>query len=209
MPFSRKDESELARLDEDSLFAYMVEARDAGEVAEARRAAARLCFGRERQIRAYVRMSVDSEADVEDVTATILEQAIKARFDGGHPGQFFSLVNTIRDRRIADHLEANRRRREAEQSIAGGEGEDLEIPADHEPVDLRLVLEDCLATQSDRNRMVVELRIDGHRAGDVAELVRNSGLDGDMTPANVDQIFARFKRDHRETLLGGRKGRNS
>lgn len=202
MPFSRKDESELARLDEDSLFAYMVEARDAGEVAEARRAAGRLCFGRERQIRSYVRLSVDSEADVEDVTATILEQAIRARFDGDHPGQFFSLVNTIRDRRIADHLEASRRRRDAESPMAGSDGEDVELPADRDPVDLLLVLEECLGTQSERNRMIVELRIDGHRAGDVAEMVRESGLDGNMTPANVDQIFARFKRDHREALLG-------
>jgi len=201
VPFRPKNDSELERLDEDSLFAYMVEARDAGETVEARRAAGRLCFGRERQIRARIRMDVDIEADVDDLTATVLEQAIRARFQGDHPGQFFSLVKTIRKRRVADYLESQNERKRLQESLTSAEGEDRDVPVNGERVDLLLALEECLATESERNRMIVELRIDGYRAREVAEQVRESGIDGDMTPANVDQIFARFKRDNRTALL--------
>jgi len=50
--------------------------------------------------------------------------------------------------------------------------------------------------------MVVEMRMDGFSAKETAAEVAASGVEGGggMTPANVDQIFSRFKKKMAKAL---------
>jgi RNA polymerase sigma factor (sigma-70 family) len=205
LKFRSKNESELRNLDDDELVDYMVKARDRGHDAEVRLAAWILVGGRYRQILALVRQKVRDYHDAEDITQTVIEQAVKARFDGIHTGQFFSMVVTIRKRRVADYLEKKARQPALESPEPDGSdpysglstGDDFEAG-----VDLTLLCEDLLDECSERDRMVIQLRIQGHAAKEVAEAVSASGVDGSdgLTSLNCDTIYSRFRKKLRLTL---------
>jgi RNA polymerase sigma factor (sigma-70 family) len=199
LKFRSKNESELQNLDDDDLVAYMVKARDTGHDADVRLAAWILVGGRYKQILALVRQKVRDYHDAEDITQTVIEQAVKARFDGVHTGEFFSLVVTIRKRRVADYLE--KKAREPALETSGEDGSDsyatLSSSDDFEAeIDLALLCQDLLDEYSERDRMVIQLRIAGDPAKEVAEAVIASGVDGceGLTSVNCDTIYSRFRK---------------
>jgi hypothetical protein len=61
-----------------------------------------------------------------------------------------------------------------------------------------------IAEMSPRNVEIVRLRAQGYSAKEVIELMQNDGIDGadELTVANVNQVYSRFKRDSRDSLAG-------
>ena len=90
-------ETELARLSDDELIAYLRRAHGQS----ARTALAILVYGHWHNVARRVAMKVPAGA-VEDVTADVLVSAIQSAFDGVSKGEFVVWLRTITARRIAD-----------------------------------------------------------------------------------------------------------
>ncbi len=205
LKFRAKSEHEQAELSDDDLVAYLVAARDSGQDAQFRLAAGILVFRRYEVQLNIIRTRVTSGEDAEDLVTLVMEQTIRASFEGEHAGEFFQLMNTIRRRRLADYYEAKKRQLDIDHGRPDdppaidevADGDDFATASD-----FRIVMEDVLVDYSGRNRMVVERRMDGMSSKETAESVAASGVDGGeaITPANVDQIFSRFKKKMREAL---------
>lgn len=199
MGFRGRSEGDLDALDDDALFEYIKEARNAGEQTHLRSAIGILTWRREGNIFARIRLKVGDIEDAEDLAQLVLLHALKMQFDGEHIGEFVSLLNTITSRRIADYYSANRLETDplAEEN---GEDEDLwgEIPSVEDFTghsNSLAVYERALEELEDRHRMVVELTVKGLAAKEVADEVNSIFVDEatPMTDANVHQITKRFR----------------
>lgn len=206
MKFRPKGENELSRLSDDDLVAYLSAARYAGQDDQVRVATGIFVQSRLGQLRNRARLKVDDDRDVEDIVQDTIEDTLRAAFRGESPGELFSMMNTILKRRIADFYA----RREGTPVFAGpdADGNDpLDAVADAEDDITGLlsqaVVDEELAGCSDRDRMVVEMKIGGYASQEIADQVSASGHDGaeGMTQANVDQIFSRFRKQLRGPLL--------
>lgn len=206
MKFRKKDDYELQNLSDDDLVAYVVDARNAGREEEFRAGIAILVFRRYNQQLAFIQKKVKQREDAEDILGEVIADMMKAAFRGEHTGEFFSLFFLIRDRRIADFY----KRAEREPELQGPQDDDgdlidilVETGDFADESEVRLVLEDVLSEYSERDRLVIRKRIDSYPAKEVAEIVNQSGISGNqaMTPANVDQIYARFKHRLRPELF--------
>lgn len=183
--FRALGESELVRLDDDALIAYVRAARAAGD-RSARVALAVLVYGHWHNVARRVALKVPPAA-VEDVTSDVLVSAIQSAFDGVSVGEFAVWLRTITARRVADF---HRR------------GRGLTVPLDDVSVEapeagvvvLQDAVERVLGRLSASHRRVVELVVfEGHAASEV---------DG-VSAANVHQITSRFRRALREELDTG------
>jgi len=206
LKFRKKDEDELQHLSDDDLVAYVVEARNAGFDSEVSAATGILVFRRYDQQLAFVQKKVRHREDAEDILGEIIADMLRTAFRGEYTGEFFSLFFVIRDRRIADFYK--KAEREPEIESPSGDDRDLietlvETGDFTDEADVRMLLEDALSGYSDRDSMVISLRIDNHPAKAVAAKINGSGIGGDtaMTPGNVDQIYARFKHKLRPELF--------
>lgn len=213
MKFRPKNDQELENVSEDERVAYLVQARNAGFDQEVLRGIGFLIYPRYKKEISLIRKRVKSEHDAEEILGDVMADLLKAAFRGEHTGEFFALFYTIRDRRIADYYKKIERTPEMAHPSAtedGGDFIDSLAPVDDFTGESEawMVIEDVLATHSERDRMVIRLRIDGHPARQVADTVNDADLDGGavMTPANVDQIYTRFRNRLRPGLLaeGGR-----
>jgi DNA-directed RNA polymerase specialized sigma24 family protein len=183
--FRALGESELVRLGDDALIAYVRAARSAAH-ASARLALAILVYGHWHNVSRRVALKVPPAA-VEDVTSDVLVSAIQSAFDGSSEGEFHVWLRTITARRIADF---HRRPRASTVAL-----EDVTVEAPEEGVIVVAdAVERVLARLSDEHRRVVELVVfDGLAASEV---------DG-VSAANVHQITSRFRRALREELDTG------
>lgn len=196
-PFRPLPDHELERLEDDELIAYIVRARDHGELAVAQRGLAILVFGHWRNVERRVVLKVPS-AHVENLTGEIIERAIQSAFDGESVGRFVSWLKTITNRAIADFY----RRGSAPATIPLGP-HDADDPAGPEPaaldergyVETQDAIERVLDALSERDRRVVELLVFEDRPGSDAV----DEIDG-MTLANAHQIVSRFRRELRRQL---------
>jgi RNA polymerase sigma factor (sigma-70 family) len=206
LSFRPKDERQLEQLSDDLLVAYIVEARDGGYDHELRTATSILVFRRYPQLLASIRKKVRSAEDAEDLLGETILDMLKAAFRGTFAGEFFSLFYVIRNSRIADYYK--RADRDPEFETSHSDGPDLieellgseEFTAESE---VRMLIEECLAEYPERDATLIRMRIDGFPSKEVAAKVNRLGIAGqtEMTPANVDQIFARFKRRLRPGLF--------
>lgn len=211
----RLTESELALLGDDELVAQVAAAREAGDPVGAKMAAAQLAYGFEPLIKARVACRVPLE-DVDDVAQESLVSIVGASFGGKVLGEFRSFLLTVVDRRIADY-HRERGRRPVQARLPGGEGEDAwgEEPAVEDasaPTAIRDAVERVLATRSHHHALMIRLygpdAIDGEdlAAAEVAEEVRRR-LDGrEVSVANVQQVWHRFKIDLADELTSGEDG---
>lgn len=211
MGFRPKDENELAILSDDDLVAYLVAARDAGQDEEVRRATGVLVFGRYSQQLGLIRKKVRSPQDAEDILGEVILDMLNAVFRGIHTGEFFSLFFRIRDRRIADFYKKAEREPDSETERSDGPDLIQELLGMEEfsgESEVRMLIDDCLSQHSERDQAVIRMRIDGYASKEVAERINRGNLGGEkkMTPANVDQIFARFKHRLRPELFPGEGG---
>ncbi len=203
--FRELAEPELQQCSDEQLVDYLRAAREAGRPEAMRPAIAVLVYGYWDALVARARLKLP-EADVEDVAAEATMSALGSAFDGRSVGEFRSWLNTILSRRIADHLEARKRRPATTELASEHAGEDDVWGAEPaQPFEGdALYAQECLGQAYEelvelRHRQVIDLYLLGpHAADDTAELV-GSG----MTEANVHQVASRFQKRFRELLDGG------
>jgi DNA-directed RNA polymerase specialized sigma24 family protein len=207
------DEPKLADLSDEHLIQHLVRARDAGDHEQFKLSIDLLVYRRYDHIVGKVGLKVP-EQDVEDVAMNAITSAIGSfDFRGTTMGEFVSGLNTITERRIADY-HRHREREAKDEGLGGDRDEDShgiepqESQRETGGVALRMVVDQVISGRSAAHQKVIRLRIDGHGAKETAALVNeqgsgDGGSGGDpppMTPANVDQIFSRFKRDLRAAI---------
>ena len=223
--FRRKTQEQLAALDDSGLMAYIVEARSEGDAAEYGSALGVLVFRWEpifhRRAKGRIMnscqesggLSADEEAH-EIVLETFKDLFRNVdRFEGVSAGQLHKFVQTILDRRVADWFRG-RNNSPIFESYDGSMtaiGEDrglYELVGDGEidvetAVEIRILWDEALAAESERDALVVVLKARGHSASRVVEVIESEGLDeGEgMTTDNVDTIYSRFKKKNRELFL--------
>ena len=195
-----KTENELATLEDDELIAYAVDARNSDRQEDFRSAVGVFISRRIGLVTFWVGKKADGdEADeiAGKVFVSIFEGA--GRIKGSSPGEIVEWMRTVTARRIADHYRSKEKQPDI-SSLDGQPGDENEWskpvgdPDSTGGVELGMVIEEALRQLDEVKREVVELRIDGYSSKEVAEASR----DDDMTPANVDKIFSRF----RKTLAG-------
>jgi RNA polymerase sigma factor (sigma-70 family) len=201
--FQELPEHHLGSLSDDQLIEYMRRARQGGHHKAMRLALAILAFGYWDTLVGRARLKLPSVAEAQDVAGEAVASAIASAFDGKSIGEFRSWLHTILNRRIADYLEARKRRPQATR--LPGEHEREEDMWGAEPaVEFEgeaLFARDCLdrayaEIQDERHRRVIDLYVLGpHAAAEAATLVGNG-----MTEANVHQIASRFQRRFQDLL---------
>ena len=205
--------------------AYVVEARTEGATDQYESALAVLVFRWEGifhrraigRIGQYCRDSghLSAASEAEEIVLETFKDVFRGvdRFEGAAAGQFHKWVQTILDRRVVDWF----RSRSNDPNVISydgsrnQEGEEVgmyEIVADGEvdiemTVELRILWDEAIAAESERDAMVVELKAEGLPSADVAAIIEEEGLDGGegMSTDNVDTIFSRFRKKNRELFL--------
>lgn len=216
--FKSLSESELARLDDDPLIAYAVEARDAGESEAMTLALQIFAFGMEDALRACIRNRLDSHGDavIEEIAERALEDAIRSILNlrGETAPEARAFVFKIARFRIADFLRSGKVDETpievAQQAQLGrtpgtaGHEPGLQDDGEIERADVSLVLREALFGLRADHRVAVELFVlDGYSAREAAELAnRRLGGESDdsMTEQNVHQIGSRFRKELRARL---------
>ncbi len=211
MPFERRSQNELDRLDDGELIAYAVAARRAAEPDAMADALAVLAHRRLRDLIRRARLKLPAE-DAEDVAMQALGDAVLAKFEGTSVGEFVKLLHTVLSRRIADFHE--KARRSPDTTELPEEHRDDEDESRHRrdaavsgselgAVDLRDVLERALDEITPQHRRTVELYVlDDLSAEDAANQVNREFPDSNpkMSVDNVHKIASRFRKHLRGLL---------
>ena len=225
MPIRRKTQEQLAALDDDGLMAYVVEARTEGDTEQYESALGVLVFRWERtflnrasrKIGEYCRRSgyLSTANEAEEIVLETFKDGFRGvdRFEGEAAGQFHKWVQTILDRRVADWFRSRNGEPKVD-SYDGARNSDGEVVGMYEivgdgeidvemTVELRILWDDALAAESERDATVVVLKARGYSAADVAVIIEEEGLDDGegMSTDNVDTIYSRFKIKNRELFL--------
>lgn len=212
--FERPSEGELAALSNEALVAYIAAAREADDLASARTASGILAFIFEPTIRAWVQRGMGSSHphDVEDVVMEVLASAVRSSFDGEVVGEFGSWLKTIAARRVADFFRTLERRSRDEalpEEHEGGDeiwGKGIGTEDGASAVAANDAIDRVLATRSGMHVSVIRLYGAGGPgfedlpADEVCARINLDQGEGSMKPANVHQIWRRFKTDLREEL---------
>lgn len=203
MIFRPRNENELALLPAEEIVEYAVAARDAGDAAEFERAVQVCIFVLRPRIEAMVSLKITDATDADQVVGEILTDAIRsaATISGSYFGEFFNWVRTITQRRVADFY-ARPKSGVRQVSIGPGGDEDRSAEVDlaeddrqYEAVLIEVLIERLLESRSALHIEVIRRRRRGEPSKGIAAVLSEGGSDGEMTPANVDQIFSRFRKD--------------
>jgi RNA polymerase sigma factor (sigma-70 family) len=209
LTFRPKNDLELDQLDDDDLVQYVVAAREAGDADAFRNGVAMLVYRRERQFFWIARKKVPTDSDADEIVYEAFLGIIRGSFDGERTDQFFAWAFRILRNKIADF---HRRKRLPSVSLdefgkGGANGYEMVGSEDGdftEVVDLMVLWESALARESVRDARIIELRKDGSPAKEVIEILIEEGVDGagEVTVANVNTIFSRFKKKNRPIFEG-------
>jgi RNA polymerase sigma factor (sigma-70 family) len=201
--FQALSDEELQRLPDEQLIAYIRNARDAGELAHGRRGLMIMVGGYERDVKRRLSIKVPAHL-VDDLAHDAIVRAIAAAFDGSSVGQFRNWLHTIVDRTAIDYYRrAERRPRETslpsehlgEDDVWGAEPA---VESEAGAVELRIIVEEVLATFNKKHRLVIELHVfGGLTAGEVCDRIKG------MSEDNVAQIASRFRAKLRARLEPG------
>lgn len=198
--FRRLPESELERLSDDELIAYLRSASGAGDGQAARTVLGILVYGRMGDVERRVRMKVPAER-VEEVAATAMVTAVAAAFDGTSGGEFHNWLSTIVARTIADFYRRGERRvkEAALPSEHGGDdavwGEEPTTPDESGLIATQQIVDKLLDDLSPEHRQAVEL----HIFEDLDAATAASRIGG-MSADNIAQIVSRFRKALRRAL---------
>ncbi len=146
-------------------------------------------------------------SDVEDVASEAMFSAIASAFDGKSVGEFRAWLHTILSRRIADHLEARKRKPQTEKLATEHAGED-EVWGDEPSEEFSgeaLHASECIKQayreiENEQHRRAIDLHIFGPNSRPLRP--RRRSADG-MREDNVHQIASRFLKRVRELLDEG------
>jgi RNA polymerase sigma factor (sigma-70 family) len=198
--FRDRSDDELRHLGDDDLITYGRAARDAGDLAAARRALAFLVYGHEADVTRRISLRVPPHV-VDEVSHDVLVRAIAAAFDGQSVGQFRSWLNTIVDRTAADYF--RRASRRPKESILPSEhagdndvwGSEPAVDGETAAVELRIVIDEVLDSFNPIHRKAIELNVfEGFTAREVCGRIEG------MSEDNVAQIASRFRAKLRARL---------
>lgn len=207
MTFKPLPEHELYALPDEELIAYLVAARNAGHLDQARKALGCFVFRRRDDLIGKALTKMGNRDDAEEVVDQAIEDTIKSAFEGTSPGEAASLMWTILSRRIADFYKRLESRPAPDQLPEDRDEEDRKGPDaavskdDKGIVGTQDAIERVLGGYSDHHTRVVELKcFERYASKETAARVNEEfpKLDTPMTAANVDQIARRF----REALRG-------
>ena len=227
MNFRQLSDPELARLgkeDQPALFEYMVSARRAGRLDDAKRAAQILAYSYERMVTGYLWQKIGSKGPmvVDELAGQTLADAVRAagNFKGSTMGEFRSLVFTIARRRRADYLEKHSvkdEKGEKQQVVEEPWEKDFGEGPTERPADGRHETDptDAIGKKSIFSQAFDELNQESHKLviclvrfydlphKEVAEKVNSQfgdQLTDPMTEQNVNQINSRFDKRLDELL---------
>jgi RNA polymerase sigma factor (sigma-70 family) len=201
--FKSLPDHSLQTLSDEELIAYIRAARDEGQLAHGRRGLAILLCGYERDVKRRLSIRVPKHV-VEDLAHDALVKAIAAAFDGTSLGEFRSWLNTIVDRTAADHF--RRAARRPKETILPSEhagqddvwGAEPQVESEAGAVELRMIVEEVLATFNEKHRLVIELHVfSALTASEVCDRIDA------MSEDNVAQIASRFRAKLRARLDSG------
>ena len=203
MSFEPLPDDELNRLPDEDLIGYIRKARDEGELPHARRGLMFLVYGYERDVKRRLSIKVPGHV-VDDLAHDALVRAIAAAFDGSSVGEFRNWLHTIVDRTAVDfYRRAERRPKETilPSEHAGEEdvwGAEPSLESEAGAVELRIIVEEVLATFNEKHRLVIELHVfQGFTAAEVCDRIKG------MSEDNVAQIASRFRAKLRARLAPG------
>jgi RNA polymerase sigma factor (sigma-70 family) len=193
---------ELNAMSDDGLVAHLQRARAAGAREQVTLVVWVLVQGHWHRIRGRVALKVRPE-DVDHVTTEIAGAAVLSTFHGNSVGEFHSWLNTITDRRIADHHRQRQRQpRTVELVVVHGDNDRHAVT---EPVDVsqdgyvetKDAVERVLKAMNPKHARAVEDHL--LRGLPAREVARKLGLTAD----NVAQIASRFRKMLRRELAFG------
>lgn len=157
-------------------------------------------------VKGLVHRKISHGQDRENVIQEVLLNAIESagRIKGSHPGEFVNWLISIVRYRVADYHErlsrSKKNERSADAPLSDGDHHVLDL-ADGEKeygaVAMLDLVHEVLRDRSEIHRRTIELRMDGHPTLEVVEML---GDGSHMTPANVDKVFSRFRKDVRRKL---------
>lgn len=212
-PFEPLPEGELASLPNAKLVDYIAAAREAGDLAQARKASGILAFAFEPTIRGWVRKEMGSRGpeDVEDVVMEVLASVVHSSFDGKVVGEFGSFLKTISKRRAVDYFRRSERHGKEDPLLSEHLGEedvwgDEEGTEDPDSIEMQDAIERVLEGRNGMHRKVIRLYGPNYlglldfTAGETAAEICGDETEDTVTEANVHQIWKRFKTDLGEEL---------
>ena len=202
----------LDRLSDEDLVAYFVVAREAGQPEAGKRANDMLAFRIQPLIEARVAAKVGPDAR-EDVVMEVLTSFLQSAFDGKVILSVRAFAATICKRRIADHY--RRIERNPDQvPLPGGDADDENVwgeepgtEDDTSAIGYMGIVARLLADRNELHQRVIKLYGPEAMNGmnfTGAEVVAALAKQGEeMTVANVQQIWHRFKDDLKAELQTG------
>jgi DNA-directed RNA polymerase specialized sigma24 family protein len=209
MTFKPLPEHELLAKSDEDLIAYLVAARGAGRLDEARKALGYFVFRRRDDLIGKALTKMGNRDDAEDVVDQTIEDTIRSAFEGTSPGEAASLMWTILSRRIADFYKRLERKPEPGQLPEEMDDEERKAPDaatakdDKGIVEAQDATDRVLADYSPHHRLVVDLKcFDRYASKETADRVNREfpNLDTPMSAVNVDQIASRFRAALRKEL---------
>jgi RNA polymerase sigma factor (sigma-70 family) len=207
--FEPKNSYELQKLQDEALIEHLVAARDADDDEQMASAVSIVCFKYTPRIRAMALAKGIKGQHLEDLVQGVFESSIKsaAGFTGSHVGDVVNWIKTITRFRIADYHKALERVSDTDSIDIGGEAGSFTIePSEPEATSAsptRIMLYELLAELPKPHRAVVICRLAGFKSKEVASMVNSESTidETEMTPANVDQIYSRFRTELRVRLM--------
>jgi RNA polymerase sigma factor (sigma-70 family) len=201
--FQELPEHHLGSLSDDQLVDYVRRAREAGDRDAMKLAVGILVHGYWDTLVKRANLKLPSLADAQDVAGEAVASAIASAFDGKSVGEFRSWLHTILNRRIADYLEARKRKPQTTALPGGHEhdegtwGAEPAVDFEGDALSARDAVRRAYEELDDgRHRRVIDLYVLGpHAAAETATMVGTG-----MTEANVHQISSRFHRRVEELL---------
>jgi hypothetical protein len=211
--YVRKTESELSKLTDEQLLAWIGVAREAGDLDGAKHGSGMLAFRHQKRVVDKVKMRTPASS-VDDVVMDVMESAFRSAFDGKFMGEFGSWINTITRRRIADFHEA--RKRLPDTTLLPDEHDDedgiwVSIGVEDVAIELlgyRDLTEQLCGDRNEVHRAViklygpVEIGCLEYDAASTAEEINRLFPDArpPMTATNVYKIWSRFQKDFAAAL---------
>jgi hypothetical protein len=203
--FEPLDEAALARLSDEELIEYVIDARAAGYLEDAKLAVGIVTWRQEPLVRSLVAAKVPREC-CDDVVSEAFLSFVDSAFQGKVIRSAKAFMVTIAKRRIADfhrHRERHPDQVPLPSEHPGDEevwGREISVEDETGAVAIRDAVERVLATRSEAHRRVImlygpeQIGADNLHGAEVVERVRKDHGE-EVSVANVQQIWRRFKVD--------------
>lgn len=184
-------------------------ARDAGEMEEFRAGTAAFIWARQPMVKGLVARKISDRQLREEVVNEVLVSALESTHSlrASHTGEFVNWLKTIVHCRCVDAIKKQKRKERHEFAAdARPDGEDdgwvfeiADLSDEQDAVATIELVGELLASRSTVHRRAIELKMDGYPSTEISEMLADQG---GISPANVDQVFSRFRKCLKTRLDG-------